>query len=45
MPSLYLAGTMLGPSELRDEAEARRLERDEFRLGIACLCEVISAFG
>ncbi|RWC43631.1 MAG: FAD-binding oxidoreductase [Mesorhizobium sp.] len=23
-PSLYLAGTMLGPSELRDEAEARR---------------------
>lgn len=24
-PSLYLAGTMLGPSELRDEAEARRL--------------------
>lgn len=24
MPSLYLAGTMLGPSELRDEAEARR---------------------
>lgn len=24
-PSLYLAGTILGPSELRDEAEARRL--------------------
>ncbi|PWJ93994.1 MULTISPECIES: FAD-binding oxidoreductase [Mesorhizobium] len=24
-PSLYLAGTMLGPSELRDEVEARRL--------------------
>ena len=24
-PSLYLAGTMLGPSELRDEAEARQL--------------------
>ena len=23
-PSLYLAGTLLGPSELRDEAEARR---------------------
>ncbi|MER8413121.1 FAD-binding oxidoreductase [Mesorhizobium sp. M1342] len=32
MPSLYLAGTMLGPSELRDEAEARRLA------GIGAIC-------
>lgn len=32
MPSLYLAGTMLGPPELRDEAEARRLA------GIGAIC-------